>query len=266
MTDSQEPRTTSSGGGRRELLVAIRRHGEPPQRSLSISMVWVWLAGMLFAAFVVTAVFAAKTYVDTMSRLRDYSELVVEVDHLRNQNLVLRELELELRELKEFQRKMLKLAGIKPALRDLQTNLPDLDADDADAESLFGSHPLLMWPVEGEILRAFSADHPAVDLAAEVKTPVSAAGRGVVQSAGRHPELGPRLVVAHNDSLTTVYAGNEVLMMAVGDTVKAGDVIALSGEGYEPGPAHLHFEVRIGGQPVDPQLHIPDLFHDDHGH
>lgn len=234
----------------------MRRKGARPARSFSVSLVWVWLSGLLFAGFITAVVYATRTYLDTMSRLNEYSNLVVEVDHLRKQNLVLQELELELRELKEFQRKMLRLAGIKPALSDLRSALTAPEEE----EGLFASSGLLLWPVEGDVLQEFGPQHPGMDLAASKKTTVAAAGGGVVTHADRDSVLGPRLVLAHDDSLTTVYANNELLVVAVGDTVRAGDVIALSGTGFEGKTPHLHFEVRVHDVPVNPQTHIPDLF------
>ena len=72
---------------------------------------------MLVVGLFALEILGAVTYVKAMSRLRQYTEIMVEVDQLRDQNARLVELGAELEDLIESQQKMLRLAGIEPALR-----------------------------------------------------------------------------------------------------------------------------------------------------
>ena len=58
----------------------------------------------------------------------------------------------------------------------------------------------------------------------------------------------------------TVYANTELNLVEAGDTVEAGQVIALVGAGFEGEEPHLHFEVLKYGDPVSPRDFYPDLF------
>jgi murein DD-endopeptidase MepM/ murein hydrolase activator NlpD len=99
--------------------------------------------------------------------------------------------------------------------------------------------------------------HSGIDLAAPMKAPVFAATGGVV-SAGEDPSgYGLYLVVVRDSSLSTLYGHLDARLVRPGEAVKAGQRIGLMGStGNSTGP-HLHFEVRIGGLPVDPQPLLP---------
>jgi len=199
--------------------------------------------------------YASVTYLVSIKRIRDYERLVVQVAYLRDQNRTLGELEGELRELLDYQEQMLSLAGIRLGLGGGEEGeVPSWGGDEA-ARILF-----LRWPVEGDVISPFKDSHPGVDIGAGRRRAVMAAADGVVVSTDRDPLLGPRLVIAHNDSLQTVYANNELILAAVGDTVEAGQAIALVGSGFEGDVPHLHFEVHENGRPVNPQEVIAETF------
>ena len=64
-------------------------------------------------------------------------------------------------------------------------------------------------------------------------------------------------MVDHGNGMVTLYAHNSKLLVRVGDNVEVGDVVALSGStGRSTGP-HLHFEVRVNGQRVNPRSYLP---------
>ena len=149
---------------------------------------------------------------------------------------------------------MLRLAGIRPGIG-LEAEHEDPEEGDSSLSRL-----VLRWPVEGEIISEFKKPHLGVDIGVGKRRPVVAAADGVILVADRDSALGPRLVIAHNDTLQTLYANNELILAAVGDTVEAGQAIALVGSGFEGEAPHLHFQVLEHGQPVDPQDYIPDLF------
>ena len=64
-------------------------------------------------------------------------------------------------------------------------------------------------------------------------------------------------MIDHGNGLTTLYGHCSQLLARVGQTVQAGDIIALSGRtGRSTGP-HLHFEVRVNGERTNPRAYLP---------
>ena len=66
------------------------------------------------------------------------------------------------------------------------------------------------------------------------------------------PGLGLLTIIDHGDGYLSLYGHNDRLYKAVGDTVAAGDVIAVSGDSGGTSRPQLYFEIRKGGRPVDP--------------
>lgn len=125
----------------------------------------------------------------------------------------------------------------------------------ASAPSSAGQGPL-SWPVSGVVTSGFGTRwgrmHEGVDIAVPEGTPVRAAAAGTVIFSGWLGGYGNLVVVDHGGSLSTAYAHNSSLLVAVGQTVASGQELALSGTtGHSTGP-HVHFEVRVDGSAVDP--------------
>lgn len=94
--------------------------------------------------------------------------------------------------------------------------------------------------------------HGGIDLAVDSGTPVAAALDGVVVRSGWVGAYGYAVYLEHGDGLQTRYAHLSELLVEVGDSVRQGDIIARTGStGASTGP-HLHFEIRVQGQAVDP--------------
>jgi murein DD-endopeptidase MepM/ murein hydrolase activator NlpD len=125
----------------------------------------------------------------------------------------------------------------------------------------------LRWPLgERQVVVAspFGArggrPHEGIDLPAPIGAPVFAAADGRVVYAGDGVRgYGNLVVIAHAGGVLTVYAHNSALLVAAGQTVRAGDRVALVGRtGNASGP-HLHFEVREGQIPKDPMRYLPPV-------
>lgn len=94
--------------------------------------------------------------------------------------------------------------------------------------------------------------HTGIDISVATGTPVHATMCGVVMYAGWSDVGYGYLVVIQNGEYQTYYAHNSVVLVSVGDTVEAGQMIAESGStGNSTGP-HVHYEVRVRGVPIDP--------------
>jgi lipoprotein NlpD len=115
---------------------------------------------------------------------------------------------------------------------------------------------VLQWPLRGVLYARFGKKgrepHDGIDLAAPAGTPVRTAGEGVVLFAGAQSGYGLIVVVSHERGFVTVYAHNRDLRVRTGQTVRPGQVIATVGESGKTSGPHLHFEVRVEGEPVDP--------------
>ena len=126
----------------------------------------------------------------------------------------------------------------------------------------------MMWPVPGHYsisslfgnrLHPISKEykmHTGIDVEAPRKTPIVAAQTGTVVFANWFAGYGKAIIIDHGGGYTTLYAHLDVIDVEVGKVYKKGETIALSGNtGYSTGP-HLHFEVRMNGDYVDPLTYV----------
>lgn len=120
-----------------------------------------------------------------------------------------------------------------------------------------------VWPVEGRVLSSFGAKaaslhNDGLNIAAPMGAPVRAADNGVVAYAGdKIRGFGNMLLIKHSDGLITAYAHADKLLVARGDVVSRGQVVARVGKSGGIDAPQLHFEVRKGSQAVDPRKFLP---------
>lgn len=159
------------------------------------------------------------------------------------------------------------MAGeVAPSARDIL--LPPVRSDEPGrrrGDSGSSGHPAL-WPLveAGFVTRAFGDSipgeepHTGLDIAVPVGSYVRAVGSGVVVEAGEDLEYGRFLRIGHDDGLRSLYAHNSWTFVSPGDSVEAGEVIALSGNTGRSTAPHLHLEVEQGGTRVDPLPFVSD--------
>ena len=98
--------------------------------------------------------------------------------------------------------------------------------------------------------------HAGTDFGVDEGTPVHAADGGVVVEAGWISGYGYTIIIDHGNGMSTLYAHNSDVAVSPGQTVSKGQVVSYSGNtGGSTGP-HLHFEVRINGEPTDPMGYL----------
>lgn len=117
------------------------------------------------------------------------------------------------------------------------------------------------WPVSGTISSPFGMrdgrPHEGIDIAVAHGTAVRAVADGVVTYADWAGSYGILVTIDHGGGIETRYAHNSRVTVQVGQRVRAGDVIARSGStGRSTGP-HVHFEVRVDGEALDPLKWLP---------
>lgn len=123
-----------------------------------------------------------------------------------------------------------------------------------------------LWPTDGPFTSAFGwrmhpifhdmRFHAGIDIGAPYGAPVWAADAGTVVYAGEASGYGTLVLISHGTvngkDITTGYAHMSALLVSVGQHVGRGEQVGRVGnEGNSTGP-HLHFEVRIDGNPVNP--------------
>ena len=118
----------------------------------------------------------------------------------------------------------------------------------------------LIEPVNGIVTSRFGkrsgGTHTGLDIANSEGTPIKAAATGTVIYSGYKGSYGNLIVIDHNDGIHTYYAACSKLHVEIGQEVKQGDIIAEVGAtGNATGP-HLHFELRINGNPLNPSLYL----------
>jgi murein DD-endopeptidase MepM/ murein hydrolase activator NlpD len=107
-------------------------------------------------------------------------------------------------------------------------------------------------PVTGRLTQQYHSGHNGLDIAIPVGTPIQATMDGSIVHAGWNNQGYGNLVIVENGEYRTYYAHLSSIPVSVGDTVKAGSTIGLSGNtGNSTGP-HLHYEIRRNKVPVDP--------------
>ena len=142
-----------------------------------------------------------------------------------------------------------------------------LGDDQSSVRLATGEPPLLrgddfLWPVNGKVIGAFGPidqrqHRDGIDIAARRGALVLAAQDGIVAYAGDGIEgYGQMILLRHDQGYMTIYAHNATLLVEVDDVVERGQVIARVGDTGDATQSMLHFELRKGRTPIDPQSRL----------
>lgn len=104
-----------------------------------------------------------------------------------------------------------------------------------------------------------SGSHTGIDFHAGMNTPVKSVAAGEIVEAGNGGAYGNNIVVKHKDGTYTQYGHLNSIGVSVGQSVKAGQQIGLSGSSGNSSGPHLHFEARGGadyGSDIDPVSYL----------
>ncbi len=123
-----------------------------------------------------------------------------------------------------------------------------------------------VWPTEGWISSPFGGRnspfssrrefHKGLDIKAKAGTSITCPAKGTVSFSGWDGAYGNSIVISHGNGITTRYAHMQKLLVKDGQFVQRGEAIgAMGSSGRSTGP-HLHYEVRLGGVPVNPMRYI----------
>jgi murein DD-endopeptidase MepM/ murein hydrolase activator NlpD len=117
-----------------------------------------------------------------------------------------------------------------------------------------------IWPVRGTLVSPYGERwgrlHSGIDIAAPAGTPIVASASGQVVYAGSMSGYGLIVVIQHAGGIATAYAHNSSIAVSVGQSVGQGQTIATVGCTGHCFGDHVHFELRVGGSPVDPMGYL----------
>lgn len=198
-----------------------------------------------------------KVYVNTMEEAEEIVSTLKEQYSEIEPDLVINQIYLD--NVDEVNEETIKLA--KQELTDsLQEELEE--KQEIDSRTVNGIY-LAVIPVTGRITSRFGAvesirdhTHKGIDIAATRGTPILAAASGTVTFAGWSSGYGYLVKIDHGSGVETYYGHCSKLYVSAGDTVETGDKIAAVGSTGNSTGNHLHFEIRLNGEQVNPQKYV----------
>ena len=227
---------------------------------LAVSLVLILAGGVLYGKLIRDALL-----------LRD---LKSENAELRARADRIEALESEVARVDQIRKQLYTIAGVPDAGAVDQTIAAgDEDADiiaeplatagSDDTGNLPPATPLRVVPFRGPLSRGFTTgaartpEHAGVDVAGAEGSPVAAAADGIVSSVEWDETFGNLLIIRHADGWETRYGHNQGLIVSQGDSVRAGQTVALLGSTGKSSAPHLHFEAHHDENPIDPGSIFP---------
>lgn len=125
--------------------------------------------------------------------------------------------------------------------------------------------PTFHWPVRGRILSAYGRkpngqQNDGINVSVPEGTPIRASEDGVVAYAGNELKgFGNLVLIRHADNWVTAYAHLGTIDVKKDQKVKRGDIVARAGQTGGVTSPQLHFEIRKGSNPVDPEKHLSGI-------
>ena len=150
------------------------------------------------------------------------------------------------------------LFSISPNSEDsiLRNYVDSQDKFNLTINELVIENKMFFSPIKGDITQTFNFEenHFAIDIAADIGTPVKSILDGKILFSEWSVDTGHVIIVDHGDNIVSVYKHNSKSLKEQNDFVQAGEVIAYSGnQGSLSSGPHLHFELWKNGTPIDPE-------------
>ncbi len=231
----------------------------------------LWLYRVLFA-FLIVVILAPILYIaiyyEVLAKAAEADRLAEENESLRRYQYRVQILEQSLSETRQLMADITAMAGLDSVLlADLYIESDTMSTPDRKprlksiSRTLPPTSPIPDGlPATGWISRGFSdipgKKHHGVDLALPEGTPVYSTAFGTVEFAGFDEVFGQTVILQNGDSIETVYGHNSNLLVQKGDTVFAGQRIALSGNTGISSAPHLHYEIRVNKKAVNPMKYF----------
>ena len=257
----------------RHVTIVVHTDGDLNSRQyrLPLRVVQVGKGAAITVAILAVAFFAfAGPIMRNAARVRGLER---EVARLRAENSRVQELAVALNHAEANYQELRQILGAKapPAPRSGGTSTASLSsgmravtiratAPAAPPRYEAGTSTPSHWPLDvpgfvtrGQVRPGDAAEsHPGIDIAVPAGTPVRASGGGTVAAAGYDSDYGLFVLLRHPSGYETMYGHASRLIVAEGDDIQAGQVIALSGTSGRSTAPHLHFEIRRDKKSLDP--------------
>lgn len=246
------------------ITLLIHRDGDVESRSIRLPL-WLFRTGLGIATTIlVLVILGAILYLPIVGVAARVPGLRSEIAALREENAQIRHL---VETVDSLESQYSKVRGMLGA--DLGTRLPNTSSVPqaptivvtGGGDSLTGGSVLTRWPLaelgyitRGQLGAGDNAAHAGIDVAVPIGTPVRVAGAGSVVEAARDQEYGLFVLVRHEEGIETRYAHLSRIVVTAGKSLRAGEVIGLSGNSGRSSAPHLHFEVTQRGQSIDPRM------------
>ncbi len=225
---------------------------------------WVMKSILIgLGALIVGIILFFLFYSSVLSRAAMADRVMAENEALKRYRYKVQLLENNLSEVREVVTRLTALAGVDyvfPELPDDSSIFSELNrtgmAVVARSATSDFSLPVGL-PLQGFVSQEFQIDdpehfHPGVDIVCGEGSTVLATGSGIVDYVGFDSLYGNLVVLRHNDTVTSVYGHNEEILVNRGEIVLVGGRIALSGNTGQSTAPHLHYEIRINDEPINP--------------
>jgi murein DD-endopeptidase MepM/ murein hydrolase activator NlpD len=271
------------------VVLAHSLHGR--LRRIHIPHQAIYISLLVTAVSLLTVVGFLSSYVRMSWKVSNYNSLRQEVDALRTKykelQKVTNEKNAQLATLEVFASEVSVAYGLKQqaTAADDQVNTgltpsfrESIDQYDflrtASISSVYRNFPKQwqtnirpsLWPIEGRLSSGFGgrsdpfsgegAIHTGLDLTAPTGTPVRATADGIIKFAAWGGQYGMLVIIDHGNGMQTYYGHMSQLAVVPGQEVRRGETLGRSGStGRSTGP-HLHYEVRLGGTPVNPYPYL----------
>lgn len=192
--------------------------------------------------------------IESVDKKEDAESIVSELKSTHDEDLNLTISEKTTQNVEEI-----KTDEVEVAKSNISTVIEENENTIADVEGI----KIACLPVTGIISSRYaesssirSSTHTGLDIAAPSGTDIQVVADGTVTCASYNGSYGNLVKVDHGNGVETWYAHTSKMYVTVGQEVKAGDIIAAVGStGNSTGP-HLHFEIRINGNHVNPQNYL----------
>jgi murein DD-endopeptidase MepM/ murein hydrolase activator NlpD len=253
--------------GKRSVSIIVQRDGALQSRSYRVP-IWVLRVALVGAvALVVAAVLGVAFYGPIARQAARVPQLVQELERLRTDNLRIRELAAALDSVEKNYERLRGMVGAdvvpdRVALGNALPVAPPIYAAMPGSGALYEADASAPrhWPLDerGYVTRgqatASGGDeaHPGIDIAVPVGSVVRAAGGGQVLQTGTQAEYGNFVLLEHPGGYQSMYGHLSRILAVQGAQVRAGEVIALSGNTGRSSAPHLHLEIRLNGVSIDP--------------
>ena len=124
--------------------------------------------------------------------------------------------------------------------------------------SLPAGNASFAWPVNGDVISGFGVArngerNDGINIAARMNAPIRASASGTVNYADKLNGYGNLVLIKHANGYVTAYAHADRLLVSSGDFVAKGQVIGYAGQTGDVNSPQVHFEIRNGTKPVDPE-------------